>query len=569
MERNIRQVLSALAISIALVILIETTPSVTNIHPWITIGRVTYLVLQSYSYTGSPSIDICIATIILLIASIFLEKNKYLFIVPLTSLTSLMMVCTRLVLQAYLMAWITLLIYSLLEIKTYNPIPVIYGIIGLFGGLGAYKIFYVISRIITGYYPIATSPVWLNLIINYYSWPLIPISITAIALISLYLVITYTLGLDALPRKTYGWLHVNTLSMRDKDKGKLLLLSSLFFSLFLAVVPFVPSINPAGKPITTDYIYYYNWLKEALQNGVGQVIQAHGDRPLYILLLYTAMMISGANPSTVSALQDIVLFPLYTLSIYFLAKKMTNGRTAGYAALMAASSPILTSYAYGGFQADLFTLSITFIALSMILDEKKTISAGGLALLGSTMFLHEWTWTQYTIILGVYAVTIAIRAWRRRERLSCRWRMITLYLAIAVPLDLLKTAVFGLYSSARVVAVMSRSSSLMSFSDALHFYTTLYTGGSLDNTLFYILALPGVFVVHPLILVATGLSLITILIPYNIMYYRLLLNTPLPLLAGYTVSRMNKGLKILVLLEMIGLALLRILSFIPGLSLTW
>ena len=569
MEKDIKQVLLALAISIVTAILVEATPSVTNIYPWITIGRVTYLVMESYSYTGSPSLDIGLAIIILLSVSLLLGRKNHVLVTLPTGIAGLIMVYTQHVLPAYIMAWITLLIYSLQAIRKWGSTPVTYGIIGLLGGLGAYKVFYVLSRIITGYYPIATTPVWLNLIINYYSWPLIPASITATALISLYLVLARTLGLDELPGKKYGWLHGHIWPGRAEDKGRLLLLFSLSLSLFLAVMPFIPSINPAGRPITTDYIYYYNWLKEALRNGVGQVMLAHSDRPLYILLLYTIMMISGASPSTVSALQDIILFPLYTLSTYFLARRAANKRAAGYAALMAASSPILTSYAYGGFQADLFTLSITFIALSMILGEEKTMCAAGLVLLGTTMLLHEWTWTQYTIILGVYALATAIRAWRRKESLGWRWRMITLYLAVAVPLDLLKTMVFGLYSSARVVAVMSRSSSLISFSDALHFYTTLYTGGSLDNTLFYILALPGVFVVHPLILVATGLSLITILIPYNIMYYRLLLNTPLPLLAGYTVSRMNRGLRILVLLEMIGLALLRILSFIPGLSLTW
>ncbi len=569
MEKDIKQVLLALAIGIATAILVDTTPSVTNVHPWITIGRVTYLVMEPYSYTGSSSLDICITIILLLSASLLLvKKNRVLTLLP-TGLAGLIMVYTQHVLLAYIMAWITMLIYSLQAIRIWGSTPVTYGITGLLGGLGAYKVFYVLSRITTGYYPIATTPVWLDLIINYYSWPLIPASITATALISLYLVLARTLGLDALPRKIHGWLHGHIWPGRARDRGKLLLLFSLSLSLFLGVMPFIPSINPVGRPITTDYIYYYNWLKEALQNGVGQVMLAHSDRPLYILLLYTAMIISGASPSTVSALQDIILFPLYTLSTYLLARRAINKRIAGYAALMAASSPILTSYAYGGFQADLFTLSITFIALSMILGEEKTMCAVGLALLGTTMLLHEWTWTQYTIILGAYAVATAIRAWRRKESLGWQWRMITLYLAVAVPLDLLKTAVFGLYSSARVVAIMSHSSSLMGFGDALHFYTTLYTGGSLDNTLFYILALPGVFVVHPLILVATGLSLITTLIPYNIMYYRLLLNTPLPLLAGYTVSRMGRGLRILVSLEMIGLALLRILSFIPGLSLTW
>lgn len=569
MDRDLKLILSALMIGLGTVLLAGATPATTNIHPWITIGRVTYLVLQPYSYTGSPLLDICLALILLLAASILLENKRNALIILPMGLAGLILLITSHILPAYIMAWITMLIYSLTAIRAWGPKPVVYGLLGLLGGLGAYKVFYVLTRIITGYYPVTTTPVWLDLIINYYSWPLIPAVIVAIALISLYLLLAHMLGIEQLPGRIRRWLGDIAGRGGAVKNERILLLSSIAFSFFLAIMPFIPSINPAGRPITTDYIYYYNWLKESLQQGVGQVMLARSDRPLYILLLYTLMRISGASPSTVSALQDIVLFPLYTFSTYLLARKTMGGEAAGYASLMAASSPILASYAYGGFQADLFTLSLTFIALSMILGGERRTCVAGLVLLGTTMSLHEWTWTQYTIILVVYAATTAIRAWRRREGVDWRWRMITLYLAIAVPLDLLKTAVLGLFSSAEVVATMSHSSSLTSFSGALHFYTTLYTGGSLDNTLFYILVLPGVFAAHPLILVATSLSLITVLIPYNIMYYRLLLNTPLPLLAGYTVSRMDRGLRILVSLEMIGLALLRILSFIPGLSLTW
>ncbi len=568
MDKDLRLTLSALATSLGIALLVGATPAATNIHPWITIGRVTYLVIQSYSYTGAPLLDICLALILPLSASmLFGEKRRVIMILP-VGLAGLMLLITKHVLPAYIMAWITMLIYSLITIRAWGPKTIMYGLLGLLGGLGAYKVFYVLTRIITGYYPVATTPVWLDLVINYYSWPLIPVVIAATALISLYLLLAHILGLDSLPRRIRGWLEGPRISRGLGGKERILLLFSITLSFFLAVMPFIHSINPSGRPITTDYIYYYNWLRESLRYGVGQVMLARSDRPLYILLLYTLMRISGASPSAVSALQDIVLFPLYTFSAYLLARRTMGGGAAGYAALMAASSPILLSYAYGGFQADLFTLSMTLIALSMILGEKRRTCLAGLVLLGITMFLHDWTWTQYTIILAAYAAATAFRAWRRREGLGWRWRMITLYLAVSIPIDLVKTIVFGLFSSAEVIATMSRSSSLMGFGGALHFYTTLYTGGSLDNTLFYILALPGLFAAHSLILAAAGLSLITVLIPYNIMYYRLLLNTPLPLLAGYTVSRMSKGMRILVLLEMIGLALLRILSFIPGLSLT-
>ncbi|NPA99584.1 MAG: hypothetical protein GXO43_09415 [Crenarchaeota archaeon] len=565
MEKHINKTIHAAITGITAAILVTTIPGATKIHPWITIGRVTYLVLQTYSYTGDPARDILIASTLILIGAL-LTGRKALPVIT-AAIAGITFSLTGYTLQAFIAGCLGLTTYIAILIRNTGWRPVVYGFLGLLGGLGAYKILYTATRIAAGYYPPVSTPIWINLIINYYTWPLIPISIGITAILSGYILLSKTLGIKPFPNKLSPWLKTGIDNEEEKN-GVYLLLVSLTLSLFLAIMSFIPSINPSMQPITTDYIYYYNWLEQAIREGIEQVMVARSDRPLYILLLYIMMRITGTGPSLVAGLQDIILFPLYTLATYMLARKTIGPWRAGYASLMAALSPILLSYAYGGFQADLFTLSLTFIALSMLLGNTKKQFVGGLILLGTTMFFHEWTWTQYTIIIAAYTVLTLIKEWRSKQGISWRSKILLIYLAVTVPADLAKTLFLGLFSSAKVIAAMSHPGTEMGFIEAHHFYTTMYTGGSLDNTLFYLLVIPGIPVMHPLILVATSLSLATVFIPYNIMYYRLLLNTPLPVMAGYTVSRIEKPLRILVFLEMLGLAMLRILSFIPGLSLT-
>lgn len=569
MEKHLEQIIHAAITGTTAAILVTTIPSATGIHPWITIGRVTYLVLQTYSYTGNPARDILTASILIL-TGVLVAGRKALSAVP-AAIAGIVFSLLGYTLQGFIAGWLGLATYIIAIIRSMGWRPVIYGLLGLLGGLGAYKAVYTAIRIITGSYPSLSLPIWINMIINYYSWPLIPVSIGITALLSGYMLLSdIVVGIRTHLNKLSSWLKTGTGNKEEKNGvyGVYLLLVSLALSLFLAIMPFIPSINPSMQPITTDYIYYYSWLEQAVHEGIGQVMVARSDRPLYILLLYIIMRITGAGPSLVAGLQDIVLFPLYTFATYMLARKTIGPHRAGYASLMAALSPILLSYAYGGFQADLFTLSLTFIALSMLLGNTRKSFMGGLVLLGTTMFFHEWTWTQYTIIIAAYTVLALIKEWRSKQGISWRSKLLLAYLAVTVPADIAKTLFLGLFSSAKVVAAMSHPGTEMGFIEAHRFYTTIYTGSSLDNTLFYLLVIPGIAAMHPLLLVTTSLSLATVFIPYNIMYYRLLLNTPLPVMAGYTVSRMEKPLRILVFLEMFGLAMLRILSFIPGLSLT-
>ncbi len=564
MEKHLRQTVHAAITGITVAVLVTTIPGATGIHPWITIGRVTYLVLQTYSYTGDPGRDILIASI-LIMSGALIAGRKALPAVP-AAMAGAVFSFLGYTLQGFIAGWLGLTTYIVAIIRSMGWRPVLYGLLGLLGGLGAYKVLYTVMKIVTGSYPSISLPIWINLVMNYYTWPLIPLSIGITAILSGYILLSNIIGIKTPRNKLSSWL--TNKAARNTDWNTYLLPVSLALSLFLAIMPFIPSINPSMQPITTDYIYYYNWLVQALHTGIGQVMVTRSDRPLYILLLYIVMKISGASPSLVAGLQDLALFPLYTFATYMLARRTIGPWRAGYASLMAALSPILLSYAYGGFQADLFTLSLTFIALSMLLGNTKKQFVGGLVLLGTTMFFHEWTWTQYTIIIAAYTVLTLIKEWRSKQGISWKTKLLLIYLAIAVPADLAKTLFLGLFSSAKVVAAMSHPGTEMGFIEAHHFYTTIYTGGSLDNTLFYLLVIPGIAAMHPLLLVTTSLSLATVFIPYNIMYYRLLLNTPLPVLTGYTVSNMEKPLRILVFLEILGLAMLRILSFIPGLSLT-
>jgi len=433
------------------------------------------------------------------------------------------------------------------------------------------KIAYMLTKLLLGVYPWFTTPLYVNIVVWYVLWPLIPL--TLLLLVAYGALSTATRvapRLRLLLRRLPGIVvDGSSYSYAEMDHGdsRLYLLAGLAASMLLAVAPYAPTLNPKCIPVNTDWIYYYRWLNSMI-GGDFTVLSVHSDRLLYLLLLYTVWAATRIDPRAISVYHNLVTLPLYTLSLYLLAKRTLGDRAAGYVAVVTPISPLFLSFIYGGFQANLLALSLVFTSIYLLLGSRRQVLSG-LALFTLVMVVHELTWIQYMIVFTAYVVLRTAIGLRSGGRLDWKGRILAYYLVAGYIAYLLKNILLGPSESILVAEGAASLTTMASYLESTRFYTTIFTGGSLDNPLFYIVALYGVSTLGPDI---PGLSIIipltAVVAPWTTLTYRLILNTPLTLLAGYGLARMSQQHRVLVATSLTGIALWRLFSIIPGLPLT-
>jgi len=443
--------------------------------------------------------------------------------------------------------------------------------------LESFKIAYLLIKLLTGVYlSWFSTPVYVNIVIWYYLWPLVP---TALIIVAVYGIFKTLLNLAGVQvsfflkvRSVYTYLENLIRRPRAIDKGVnhgnplTYLVAGLLLSIAMGVIPYIPTLNPEQRPVNTDWIYYYNWLNSMVGNDFS-VLTRCPDRPLYSILLYAVWHILKVDPKAIAIYHNIALFPLHTLSLYLLARRWFGGEVASYAALLTPFSPTLLSFIYGGFQADLLAVSLIYISLYLLMGSRRDVFYG-LFLFSTVMFIHEWTWTQYMFVLTGYMLLRLAGRVLNRWKLDWRDRAILYYLPVGYAIDVSKNVFLNLFSAITVVERATFIES-MPYLDSTHFYTNIFMGGTLNNLLFYIVAMFGLSALSMnLPSLAIILSIVPTLIPWGNITYRLLLNTPLTLLVANGIVKQELQLRIYLMMSFAGIALWRLYSIIPGLPLT-
>ena len=546
-----------------------------------TVGRVTVIGVDNFTVFGTILLDqIVFWAMAMLLSSaitVFTGRKQYLFITLICAVSFFAITYTakQATLMPSILAAIALSI-ALVQWRDWRLIPksIVYGL-GVFEFL---KIIYLASKALTGIYPRLSPSVYTNIVISYYLWFIIPVALCLIIFYGVARTLYDTGVLSYILKRIHSHVSMFWRKLIEPDEpvnkpgsGTIIskyLLIGLVLSLVVGILPYLPTLNPRGISVNTDWIYYYNWLKQMV-DGDFSPLYKHSDRPLYLLFLYSIWSLVKTDPRTLAIYHNIVLLPLYTFSTYLLALKWAGKKTADMVALITPFSPIFLSFVYGGFQANLMAISLVFTSIYLVMSGSKRSFFAGLLLFLLTMFVHEWTWTQYMIVLTVYVFLRILRTRLNLRRLDWRDKALLCFIVFSYIVDFGKQCLFNMFSSAIVAEKAIAMASPMPYVDSIHWYVTIYTGGTLNNPLFYATAVLGLNLVGLSIPgLATILSLLPTVMPWKVITYRLILNTPITILAAQGLCKTGEKTRLLLLVSLMGIGLWRLYSIIPGLSLS-
>jgi len=562
--------------AMSLIILLMDTVYMLRVEIVVTVGRASIIGPSAYTFTGIPLLDQAVYWVLCFLVVLLLpgiQGGRVVRALGLAlSLTGLTLAIALGNVHLSLLLAIACSLVILLQVVMQGFLGrLIHSALLTVSLVELVKIAYMLTKLLLGVYPWFTTPLYVNIVVWYVLWPLIPLTLLLVVVYGALSIATLVVpGLRLLLRWLPGTVvSGSSYSYAGMDHGgsSLYLLAGLVASMLLAVAPYAPTLNPQRIPVNTDWVYYYGWLNSMI-SGDFTVLLVHSDRLLYLLLLYAIWAVTRIDPQAISVYHNLVTLPLYTLSLYLLARRTLGDRVAGYVAVVTPLSPLFLSFIYGGFQANLLALSLVFTSIYLLHGSGRQV-LGGLALFTLVMVIHELTWIQYMIVFTAYIVLRIAIGLRSGGRLDWRGRLLAYYLVAGCMAYLLKNILLGPSESILVAEGAVSLTTAASYLESTRFYTTMFTGGSLDNPLFYIIALYGVSTLGPDI---PGLSIIipltAVVAPWTTLTYRLMLNTPLTLLAGYGLARMSQQHRVLAAISLTGIALWRLFSIIPGLPLT-
>ena len=566
-EREGLAVASGVAWAAGLTVLLSSLSSVLGRPVWVTSGRVTYQALLRVSYTGSlpGDLGLAVALTVVSLAACWRCMGRVSAGVAVGLLSAAFVF---LGFGGAVWVWIVVLLAGLVI-----PLRVVVsggmlaqrflrGVLVFLAGYSLAVLAGVASFLVYGGPLSHGLPVSTVLTVFYRLWPVSLLLIVASGILA---------GLRALglvgprghrvPSGLAGW------------RRAVLLGAAGLLALLVMAVPYFPSVNPRGAPATTDWVYYYRWLLEMDARGVVPVLERHMDRPLDLLLLYGFHRLLGLPTWVLAVYQHLVIGVLYVFASYFAGRRLGGEWLGVLAALLAPVSPGFLSFQYGGFQADLLGLTlILFSAGFLVAAESGRDVVVGLVLLGVVMLVHEWVWVQYLVVLGVY---LSVAWWRCGSRPgsgsgSCRYlRMTVAGVVLLVALDLSKWLLYGGSSASGLPGVVGASARYTLGHSVPGvpgwFFLTVYTGGGLNNPLFYILVAAGSLYADLFTAAALLLSLTPFPLVDSVIAYRVLVNAPLQVAGAYSASRLG-GLDLaLLLLVLYSIALLQmcLITFTP------
>ncbi len=572
-----RDLIAYTLFGLTLMILVVDIAYIIGYSFWNTIGRVS-LSQKPILLTGYVELDLFLLTTLSILSITILLYNHslrlILFSLLLMALAFIVYVYNPIVLLSIYISLSFFILFDVFKRKVYALF--LKGLLYSISSVGVLVIIYEVFKIVSGT-SIGVLASVIGFFISFISilWFLSPI----LLLVALIVYIRNLLIKYAVAHNSFNENKDNRSNNRLSNRCRLyLLFGGVMLSFIISILPYIPTLNPKLIPVNTDWIYYYNWLTTMSKGKLFDVLIGYSDRSLYLLILFTIWFTTGINPKLLCIFHNIVLLPLYSLSLYYLAKEYFGEYTGLIALYLAPFTPHFISFVYGGFQANLLALSLVFITLSLLSilnDLKRIIIASIIFIL--ILFIHTWTWTQYIIVIGFFLIYHTVKelfSGGLRDVLY-KYRYLYLFVIVNVFAGFLKKYVFGLFS---VSDVIYRSSSigflklvhLQEYVDKLSFFFTIYTGGTYNNPLYYFIVLASANVFAPTMLFFSILLPLIAMIPpleFNVITYRLLLNTPMTIIVAKGMKNYGIDVKIALYISLVSWGLWRILSIIPGLSL--
>ena len=213
-------------------------------------------------------------------------------------------------------------------------------------------------------------------------------------------------------------VEINSINAKNRITYLLLFMS---LSIVLALIPHMPIINPDYQQVGVDTVYYVAWITPLMRSDniheilwQAFVVQNEGDRPLSLLLLYTAMELAKVNPFLISEYSPVILGPALVLAVYFLTRELTsyNDKISLLATFLTAFSFHMLIGVYAGFYANWLALIVGYSSFAFLFRSLKKPCKKNLILFSTTMvillFTHVYTWGIFTIVMGIFLFLMLI-----------------------------------------------------------------------------------------------------------------------------------------------------------------
>lgn len=326
---------------------------------------------------------------------------------------------------------------------------------------------------------------------------------------------------------------------------------TLTLSILLPLIPYCPSLNPNFKPVSTDIRYYRKWLENMIDLNLLDALeyafygQDNGNRPLYLLLLYGLTSL-GIPEDLVLNLEALLISPIFTLSVYFSAKRLSRNHL--YAVLASLAGVLgfnMTVGMVAGFFAAWTAMALFYpcIALAADLDHwKPTVLTTLMVLSLATLLIHPWTWSLLMVVLTLHLIISGLRNILNGKFGVNKWLLIVL--AVNIAADFLKTMATPQRGGLETAMATLEAGRFITFEHLfdqglnLRLLSTSYMGGSFYNPLHMIFGFIGALSIllkhkeRELELISIWIAVISMVFPFSTLGLQahLLLATPFPLL---------------------------------------
>lgn len=328
----------------------------------------------------------------------------------------------------------------------------------------------------------------------------------------------------------------------------LLLPVAVLLTVLLVLLPHLPSVNPALKPVSVDTVRYGKVLEGWSGLGVWEAMRSRAEKPLFTLVLYYSRLAFGRNHVI---LLDVV-YPAFVLSMFCVASfyacyRLYGSRTAGWAGLLIPLGYAVPAFIGGGFQANALALVLAMLALSVEVKDGARLATFTL-LMTALALIHPWTYV-------MYGAAFLVRAFRDRGNLKST--------AAALALSYTVSHLFDYYlGSIQLSSVVAQPIVkhwnfylVTNWFDAVQ----LWVWNSLSNPLF--LSAPNLALGGSASYVMAVTAPLTLVLPSDILY-RVLLNLPLHLPASRAIARLQLRYRLLTFLVLF----VRVLGNMSGLT---
>jgi hypothetical protein len=288
-------------------------------------------------------------------------------------------------------------------------------------------------------------------------------------------------------------------------KGKFLLPLAIIISATAIFFPYIESINPIEKPISSDIPIYEELLSllDEKGNSPSEIIEsaftsvAGGDRPLSLLILYGLEKSIPLKVQTILKFLPLLLGPLLVIVVYYFVK-LHYPKYSHISAVFTIFSYQFIGGTYAGFYANWFALIIFYLVMLLAVQYLKNLSKFSyLALTTASvlmLFTHIYTWGAMIGTLVFFLILLGIDAKKSKNKMLLKGCiMIALVIAVNISVDVARIYFVnvkgGLVKDIELLEELGGWNEYFIRWNNLQLLFSVYLGGSFINSAMLIFAI--------------------------------------------------------------------------------